>query len=210
MYLVNDILLTVMYVQLPTVTYMRICGAVPCRDVPLTVICMCAQPGLDKLLTVTHMWCCSCREPPLSCMCAAEPCHNKLAPLPGYIVDTSFPSRAPQVWDDQAVWNADYCTVLPDVTVDSMNQLERAVLELLFYNVSVSSAEYAQHYFDLRMYAHKADIEDGIMLSPLDVRKARQLEAMNHIHQTDTEHTALKRVSSTDNFEPPSRHVIIS
>jgi hypothetical protein len=62
---------------------------------------------------------------------------------------------ASKVWDDQAVWNADYCTVLPDVSVDSMNQLERSVLELLFYNVGVSSAEYVQHYLDLRQYAHK-------------------------------------------------------
>jgi hypothetical protein len=27
----------------------------------------------------------------------------------------------------QAVWNADFCTVLPDVSVDNMNTLEREV-----------------------------------------------------------------------------------
>eukprot|EP00121_Abeoforma_whisleri_P002216 Awhi_evm1s1986 len=57
---------------------------------------------------------------------------------------------ASKVWDDQAVWNSDYCTVLPDVPVESMNELERKVLLLLYYNVSVSPSEYARHYFDLR------------------------------------------------------------
>ena len=113
------------------------------------------------------------------------------------------------MWDDQAVWNADYCTVLPDVTVDSMNQLERAVLELLFYNVGVSSSEYVQHYFELRLYAHKADVEDGIRLSPLDVRRAKQLDALNSLHQSDSA-LGLKRVSSSDRFESPMRHLIIS
>eukprot|EP00123_Amoebidium_parasiticum_P021524 comp6878_c1_seq1/m.2627 comp6878_c1_seq1/g.2627 ORF comp6878_c1_seq1/g.2627 comp6878_c1_seq1/m.2627 type:complete len:445 (-) comp6878_c1_seq1:218-1552(-) len=114
---------------------------------------------------------------------------------------------ASKVWDDQAVWNADYCTVLPDVSVDSMNQLERKVLELLAYNVSVSLSEYAQHYFDLRVYGHKADVEEGIQLGRLTVRRAKKLEAVNAVQ---TEPPPIKRVQSQENFILPAPPVIIS
>ncbi|KNC78856.1 hypothetical protein SARC_08730 [Sphaeroforma arctica JP610] len=114
---------------------------------------------------------------------------------------------ASKVWDDQAVWNADYCKVLPDVTVESINQLEREVLERLFYNVSVSSAEYAQHYFDLRIYCLRADHVEGVVFSPLRVRKAKELDVMV-VHQSDSR--VLQRANSSEMYRPVSSNVIIS
>jgi hypothetical protein len=53
------------------------------------------------------------------------------------------------------------------------------VLVLLDYSVSVSSSEYAKHYFDLRYYGVKADAMDGISCVPLTVHGAHKLDAMN-------------------------------
>ncbi|KNC83115.1 hypothetical protein SARC_04613 [Sphaeroforma arctica JP610] len=68
---------------------------------------------------------------------------------------------ASKVWDDQAVWNTDFCDVLPDVAVTDMNALERVVLEKLAYDVSVTPAQYVEHYLALRDYGVAADLHDG-------------------------------------------------
>jgi len=98
---------------------------------------------------------------------------------------------ASKVWDDQAVWNVDYCQILRDIAVEDMNELERVFLELLQYNINVPSSVYAKYYFDLRALAEQNNFQ--IHLQPLDTRRARKLEAISRLCE--------------DKHAPPSRRL---
>lgn len=90
---------------------------------------------------------------------------------------------AQKVWDDRALANVDFPTVyataagtrdIGSVDVKVINRLERKFLELLGYNVSVSSSLYAKYYFELRTLAEENNM--AWRLAPLTAEQARALE----------------------------------
>lgn len=120
---------------------------------------------------------------------------------------------ASKVWDDQAVWNVDYCQILKDITVEDMNELERQFLELLQFNINVPSSVYAKYYFDLRSLAESNDL--SFPTEPLSKERAQKLEAMSRVMQDKVTAEALKngikKWSSMDNISQggPRRSVAI-
>lgn len=108
---------------------------------------------------------------------------------------------ASKVWDDQAVWNVDYCQILKDITVEDMNELERQFLELLQFNINVPSSVYAKYYFDLRTLAEANEL--SFPSEPLSKERAQKLEAMSRVMQDKLTAEALKngmkKWSSLDN-----------
>ncbi|KAK1885465.1 Cyclin-Y [Dissostichus eleginoides] len=108
---------------------------------------------------------------------------------------------ASKVWDDQAVWNVDYCQILKDITVEDMNELERQFLELLQFNINVPSSVYAKYYFDLRSMAEANNL--SFPLEPLNREKAQKLEAISRLCDDvykDLRKKAKKRSVSADNL----------
>ncbi|XP_005994867.1 cyclin-Y [Latimeria chalumnae] len=108
---------------------------------------------------------------------------------------------ASKVWDDQAVWNVDYCQILKDITVEDMNELERQFLELLQFNINVPSSVYAKYYFDLRSLAESNNL--SFPLEPLSRERAQKLEAISRLCEDkykDLRKSAKKHSASADNL----------
>jgi len=82
---------------------------------------------------------------------------------------------ASKVWEDQAVWNVDFCSVFPHVTAQDLAQLEKVLLRLLQFNVTLKSSDYTKYYFELRGFAERDS--RNFPLKPLDKAAAQKLES---------------------------------
>lgn len=118
---------------------------------------------------------------------------------------------ASKVWDDQAVWNVDYCQILKDMNVENMNELERQYLVLMQFNINVPSSVYAKYYFDLR----KLDEENAYPMRPLTKEKAIKLEAMSAVSQDKCKEFVqyqmknIRRTASVNNLTSPTRKSLV-
>lgn len=113
---------------------------------------------------------------------------------------------ASKVWDDQAVWNVDYCQILRDTNVDDMNELERRFLECLDFNINVPSSVYAKYYYDLRTLAIANDIQLPIL--PLYKERAKKLEALSRGCE-DKLSTTFKRSHSAERLCGEARQPVV-
>eukprot|EP01119_Soliformovum_irregulare_P004078 TRINITY_DN15090_c0_g1_i1.p1 TRINITY_DN15090_c0_g1~~TRINITY_DN15090_c0_g1_i1.p1 ORF type:complete len:289 (-),score=70.32 TRINITY_DN15090_c0_g1_i1:129-956(-) len=67
---------------------------------------------------------------------------------------------ASKVWEDQAVWNVDFLELFPMASTYDLGQLEKRILSLLGFDVSLKASEYAQIYFDLRAHNKTDECEE--------------------------------------------------
>lgn len=80
---------------------------------------------------------------------------------------------ASKVWEDQAVWNVDFLSLFPSMSVKDLGELEKHFLNYLKFNVSLNRGLYAKYYFELR---NLSDKEDKFPMQALDKSKAKKLE----------------------------------
>lgn len=99
-----------------------------------------------------------------------------------------------QVWDDQAVWNVDFCTIFPRIHVEEMNDLERTFVEMLEFNVNVDSAVYTKYYFALRALCDHPTYPN----TPLTKRIAQKIEVCSHKASALIRRRALRNAKSLD------------
>ena len=109
------------------------------------------------------------------------------------------------VWEEDAVWNADFIDVFPNLTVRDLNLLERTWLDLLQYNVEVSASQYAKYYFELRALS---EIDSRhFPLKPMDQEASKRLERRSLKIQQDVK--GLQRSKSLDHFTMKSPQVVL-
>jgi len=92
---------------------------------------------------------------------------------------------ASKVWEDQAVWNIDFIDIFPLTTPHDLGQLEKKLLTLLNFDVSLKASEYAQIYFDLRAQSTASE-EHFQELKPLDQTGQQQLELRTQHYTAQT------------------------
>jgi hypothetical protein len=118
---------------------------------------------------------------------------------------------ASKVWEDQAVWNVDFLSVFPCVTVEDLGKLEKVILNFLGFNVSLKASLYAKYYFELRSLAEN---EHEFTLEPLSKEAAERLEQRSEEKEisvrSQQEKYKLSRSNSETNMKLKSPRVVIS
>eukprot|EP01120_Amphizonella_sp_Union-15-10_P005867 TRINITY_DN179_c0_g1_i1.p1 TRINITY_DN179_c0_g1~~TRINITY_DN179_c0_g1_i1.p1 ORF type:complete len:322 (-),score=41.57 TRINITY_DN179_c0_g1_i1:45-1010(-) len=109
---------------------------------------------------------------------------------------------ASKVWEEQAVWNADFLSMFPNLVVENLNELERQYLNLLSFNVSLSASVYAKFYFELK------SLSPTFALKPLSRDAKKRLEEKSLSIEQKHKRKNL-RTQSMDNFMLKERQHVI-
>lgn len=117
---------------------------------------------------------------------------------------------ASKVWEDQAVWNVDFVDQFPDTSPADLGKLEKLLLSLLNFDVTLNASQYAQTYFDVRAQAnvtgeHFCEL-DGQQVRPLDKNGQERLEHrtmqhMNKYYKAPNSDRAPRHSSSLDSLQ---------
>jgi len=108
---------------------------------------------------------------------------------------------ASKVWEDQAVWNVDFIDMFPSATPHDLGQLEKKILSLLGFDVSLKASKYAQIYFDLRAKTNSSEDQHFGELKPLDKQGQERLELITSNYSEKHWANLRKMPRSTGSFD---------
>ena len=110
------------------------------------------------------------------------------------------------------MWNVDFLSVFPSVDVQDLGRMEKKILSLLCFDVSLSAKQYAAYYFDLREMSTK---DSNFPLKPLDKNGQLRLEERTKLSDDWSKHVPkqgdkFKRSQSADWEPPKSPHAVLN
>ena len=80
-----------------------------------------------------------------------------------------------QVWEDEAVWNSDFEALFPELDNKTLSTLEKQLLLLLGYHVTMKASEYANYFFQMKSMSPTAfDVDE-----PLSDAEIQRLEGQS-------------------------------
>ncbi|XP_064227418.1 cyclin-Y-like protein 1B [Aotus nancymaae] len=106
---------------------------------------------------------------------------------------------ASKVWRNRHHWSMDDSQNPKDVAVETMSKMEKCFLELLEFNIHVSTSVYVKYYFDLRALVYDHDVY--FVFNFLHKDKAQKLKAMSRLCEYKDLHqdvAAMRRAISMD------------
>lgn len=119
------------------------------------------------------------------------------------------------VWEELAVWNVDFKKVFPLAEVEDLAKMEKELLTILQFTVTLKASVYAKYYYGLRTLSTKdpehfplklLDEKDQIRLE----ERSRGLDKPRRRGPQPKEKPRLKRTMSANSFEMRPKRIIIS
>ena len=80
---------------------------------------------------------------------------------------------ASKVWEEEAVWNEDFLSLFPAISVKKFAAVEMEMLNLMQFEVSVKASQYTEAYFQLTSISNE---KRDWKAKPLSQDEARDLE----------------------------------
>jgi hypothetical protein len=80
---------------------------------------------------------------------------------------------ADKVFEDYAIWNADFLNLFPSSSINDLNALERDTLQFMDFMTTFKASDYARYYFALK---ELSDHKDVLPSHPLSQEQAEKLE----------------------------------
>eukprot|EP01102_Stenamoeba_stenopodia_P007505 TRINITY_DN2098_c0_g1_i1.p1 TRINITY_DN2098_c0_g1~~TRINITY_DN2098_c0_g1_i1.p1 ORF type:complete len:868 (-),score=205.54 TRINITY_DN2098_c0_g1_i1:137-2740(-) len=85
---------------------------------------------------------------------------------------------ASKVWEELAIWNVDFLSIFPNLSVKDLNTMEKQFLMYLQYNVSLKASLYTKYFFELQDLAESprefpVKPMDKALLDSLEKRSAK-------------------------------------
>ena len=102
-----------------------------------------------------------------------------------------------KVWEDAAVWNADFLRLFPRISVNYLNRIETLLIDAIQFNVKITGHEYVEVYISLKSLSlNKKDFDNFMSHEELDA-----LERKTEKHENGIKNDAPLKLNLTQSMD---------